>query len=113
MMLTSFRQASRPASCNRWNIGSLSAIGSSVMNTAPQVFDRAVYIGRQSRASGDALGLLDARVAEELLDRLLLINRTFEQALLIAPRTEYYIKTLQNTGKFGTLVSRLPYCQII
>ena len=78
------------------------------MNTAPQVFDRAVYIGRQSRASGDALGLLDARVAEELLDRLLLINRTFEQALLIAPRTEYYIKTLQNTGKFGTLVSQLP-----
>ena len=106
MMLTSFRHVLRPASCNRWNTGSLSAIGSFVMNTAPQVFDRAIYLDRQSRASGDALGLLDARVAEELLDRLLLINRYFEQVLIIAPRTDDIFSRLQQTKKFGRVIAQ-------
>jgi SAM-dependent methyltransferase len=108
MMSTSFRHLLRLATCSRWNTGDLSAIGNSVMNTAPQVFDRAVYLDRQSRASGDAMGLLDARVTEELLDRLLLINRNFEQALIIAPRAEEFAARTQATGKFAALTAQPP-----
>ena len=78
------------------------------MNTAPQVFNRALYIERQSRASGDAVGLLDARVVEELLDRLMLINRNFERALVIAPRAEWFAQMIQKTGKFGAVVTLQP-----
>jgi SAM-dependent methyltransferase len=78
------------------------------MNTAPQVFNRAVYLERQSRASGEAAGLLDARVTEELLDRLLLINRKFERALVIAPRVQDFAARMQSTGKFAEVMAQQP-----
>jgi SAM-dependent methyltransferase len=95
-----------PALRKRWSFCSLSAIGTFVMNTAPQVFNRALYIERQSHASGDAVGLLDARVAEELLDRLMLINRNFERALVIAPGAEFFMRAIQDTGKFGAVIAQ-------
>jgi SAM-dependent methyltransferase len=58
------------------------------MNGPPQVFDRSLYLARQSRASGEAVALLEARVAEELGERLSVINRSFDSALLIAERAD-------------------------
>ncbi len=78
------------------------------MTTAPQVFNRALYLARQANASGDALGILDARVAEELVDRLSIITRDFEDALLIAPRVEYFSDALNATGKFKNLAKQNP-----
>jgi SAM-dependent methyltransferase len=73
------------------------------MTTAPQVFDRALYIARQTSASGEGLALLDTRVAEELQDRISPIIRDFEKALLIAPRAHAFATALKATGKFATL----------
>jgi SAM-dependent methyltransferase len=89
---------------NGWKALVFSAIGSSIMNVVPQVFDRALYLARQARASGEALSLLDARVAEELGDRLSVVNRSFDKALLIAPRPGLARHVL----KCGTVDVRLP-----
>jgi SAM-dependent methyltransferase len=76
--------------------------------SAPLVFARALYLERQRDASGEALGLLDQRVCEELVERLSLINRTFEKTLVIAPRAEGFSKVLQATGKFTALATQAP-----
>jgi SAM-dependent methyltransferase len=73
------------------------------MATTPQVFNRALYIDRQASASGEALQMLDARISEELQDRISLINRSFETATLIAPRAALYVEALRATGKFKNL----------
>lgn len=78
------------------------------MTSAPQVFNRALYIARQANASGDGLTMLDARVAEELQDRISLINRSFEHALLIAPRAQGFANALRATGKFNRLDVQTP-----
>jgi SAM-dependent methyltransferase len=78
------------------------------MNTAPQVFDRILYIERQSRASSEGLALLDSRIVEELQDRLVFINRNFENAIIIAPRAEQFTDALRASGKFGTLSTQAP-----
>jgi SAM-dependent methyltransferase len=76
------------------------------MNTAPQVFNRALYLERQSRASGEALVILDARVTEEMLDRLTLINRSFARTLIIAPRADNFANAIEKTGKSETVIAR-------
>ncbi len=78
------------------------------MSTAPQVFNRALYIERQSNASGEALSLLDARIAEELQDRLNLIIRTFDRALLISPRNEQVLAALKQTEKCEAIECAAP-----
>lgn len=78
------------------------------MNALPQVFDRTLYLARQSRASGEALQLLESRIAEELADRLSVINRTFETCLLVAPRPEAYAPVLAASGKIGAIQHRVP-----
>jgi hypothetical protein len=75
---------------------------------APQVFNRTLYLERQQQASGEALGLLDNRVTEELLDRLMLINRSFEKTLLIAPRVEKFADALKSSERFPEIETRLP-----
>jgi SAM-dependent methyltransferase len=75
------------------------------MSTAPQVFNRPLYLARQAKASGEALPLLDARICEELHDRLTLINRTFERALVLAPRSATFEAALHHTAKFESLAS--------
>jgi hypothetical protein len=67
--------------------------------TAPLVFDCSLYLARLKEASGDALRLLDQRVAEDLSDRLIPINRRFEKALIIAPRASGFEVALKRTGK--------------
>jgi SAM-dependent methyltransferase len=78
------------------------------MTSAPQVFNRALYIARQAKASGEALALLDTRVAEELQDRISVINRSFDKALLIAPRPQGFVETLNATRKFNRLEYQQP-----
>lgn len=80
------------------------------MTTAPQVFDRALYIARQSNASGDGLPLLDLRIADEMQDRISLINRSFDRAILIAPRADVFADSLNTTGKFNQLTTKAPTC---
>jgi SAM-dependent methyltransferase len=78
------------------------------MNAAPQVFDRSLYLARQARASGDAALLLRERVTDELLERIQLINRNFETALLIALDANHYQGALQSTSKFTNIVIKQP-----
>jgi SAM-dependent methyltransferase len=73
------------------------------MQAAPQVFDRALYLARQQLASGDAVALLDTRVAEELAYRLSLISRDFEDALVIAPRATGFEMALQASQRFAKI----------
>jgi SAM-dependent methyltransferase len=76
------------------------------MTSTPQVFNRALYIDRQASASSEALQMLDARVAEELQDRISLIIRSFESAVLIAPRAQSFAQALSATGKFKRIDTR-------
>lgn len=65
-------------------------------------------MARQFKASGAALDLLDARLAEELQDRISLIKRNFDEAILIAPRPQRFVEALQATGKFKKLTTKAP-----
>jgi hypothetical protein len=78
------------------------------MNGPPQVFDRALYLARTARASGDAVALLEARVAEELGERLSVINRNFESALLIAQRPDLARAVLLSGAKCKRVETRRP-----
>jgi SAM-dependent methyltransferase len=57
---------------------------------------------------GDGKTLLQARVSEELLDRITLINRNFDRTLIIAPDADAYAEDLRSTGKFTTIETRKP-----
>ena len=74
----------------------------------PQIFDRELYLKRQAMARGDGLVLLDQRIADELTDRLAVINRHFDTALLIAPRHQAFSTHLAASAKFGKLQAREP-----
>lgn len=72
----------------------------------PQVFNRSLYLARQSSAMGDGKVLLQNRLCEELLDRITLINRRFDRTLIIAPEAAVYAEALQATGKFAAIETR-------
>jgi SAM-dependent methyltransferase len=78
------------------------------MNGPPQVFDRALYLARHARASGEAVALLEARVAEELGERLSVINRSFESGLLIAERSDMARLVLTTGAKCARVEMRRP-----
>ncbi len=78
------------------------------MNGPPKVFDRTLYLARQAGASGEALGLLEARVREELLDRLAAVNRTFGSGVLIASHPRAFVEALAGSGKCERIHKRLP-----
>ena len=69
------------------------------MDGPHHIFDRAVYVTRQQRARGEAVSLLDARVSEELQDRLSVINHSFENVALVTMRPETSRKVLEASGK--------------
>jgi SAM-dependent methyltransferase len=73
------------------------------MTTAPQVFDRELYLTRQHHVTGEAQELLWTRVQEDLVERLMLINRNFEKTALIAPQGAPFAATLATLGKCGTV----------
>lgn len=57
---------------------------------------------------GEGRGLLWARLSEELLDRITLINRNFEHALIIAPGADNFAAVLRTTGKFTHITTNPP-----
>jgi SAM-dependent methyltransferase len=63
----------------------------------PQIFDRALYLARQARASGTEV--LQNHVAVELEERLSLIMRRFPKALLICQSPNVIADTLKLSGK--------------
>ena len=55
------------------------------------------------------MGILRERVTEDLVERLTLINRNFETALLIAPDGQDYATPLRALGKFGVISTQNPH----
>jgi SAM-dependent methyltransferase len=68
---------------------------------APQIFDRALYLSRQSKAI--ATYDLNHHVASELGDRLGVILKSFPKTLLIAQNPEAATTTLKLSGKVDAL----------
>lgn len=77
------------------------------MSERPPVFDRALHLSRLKRHDG-APRLIERHVAAELGERLSLINRSFETAVLIAHRAADFEATLKASGKIGKLATLKP-----
>ncbi len=77
------------------------------MDTAiPRLFDRHVYLQRQSKASPAATQILHASIAEDLSDRLAIVTRDFEDAILIGDQA--FVSALSGSGKIRSLVHHAP-----
>ena len=68
---------------------------------APQIFDRALYLARQTRAI--ATDDLQNHVAAELGDRLSIVLKRFPKSILIAQNPKRAAETLGLSGKFEKL----------
>jgi Methyltransferase domain len=75
--------------------------------TPLQIFDRALYLKRTSRAEGPARHDLARRVSEDLQDRLHILTRQFERGLLIAPPSGF-AEVINESGKVSELEWRAP-----
>ncbi len=73
----------------------------------PQIFDRKLYLARQQKASATQAPLL-AHVAQDLSDRLAVINHQFASALVIAIDPAPFRAVLEATGKFSSIATMLP-----
>ncbi len=73
----------------------------------PLIFDRQLYLARQQKASG-ANAALVVHIAEDLADRLSVINHQFERVLLIAQNAEAFATVLKGSGKCATIEIRQP-----
>jgi hypothetical protein len=73
----------------------------------PQIFDRKLYLARQQKASAAQAPLL-AHVAEDLVDRLAVINHQFASALVIALDPTPFCAGLEATGKFASIATMVP-----
>ncbi|MFO1034991.1 MAG: methyltransferase domain-containing protein [Hyphomicrobiales bacterium] len=69
------------------------------MAEAHHIFDRPVHVARRARAKGEALQLLMARVAEDLSDRLAVINHSFAAAVLLGDALGACENALKASGK--------------
>jgi SAM-dependent methyltransferase len=91
--------------------GGFSAIASSIMSGSvsgpavipPPLFDRALYLRRQSSANAALAAELDRRLTEDLVDRMSVVNRVFDRTLLIAVRPLAAAAGLEDTGKFARI----------
>jgi SAM-dependent methyltransferase len=79
---------------------------SAITNELPRLFDRALYLARQKNASPTITAPLIERIADDLSDRLAIITRHFDRALLIAPDTGHFASVLRNSAKIGSLECR-------
>lgn len=73
----------------------------------PLIFDRQLYLARQQKASG-ANAALVVHIAEDLADRLSVINHQFDKVLLIAQNAEAYATVLKGSGKCAAIEMRQP-----
>lgn len=79
-----------------WNFEPASATSSSMTEPSPQIFDRELYLARQSKTK--ATHDLQNMVAAELGDRLSIILKQFPKALVIAQNPEVAAETLKLVG---------------
>jgi SAM-dependent methyltransferase len=73
-----------------------------------QIFDRSLYLSRVKRWKSARPAALGAALAMELAERILPINRSFENALLIAHDSEEIANALNGTGKVSHLTIAAP-----
>jgi hypothetical protein len=73
----------------------------------PQIFDRKLYLARQQKARSAQAPLL-AHVAEDLADRLAVINHQFASTLVIALAPSPFCAVLKATGKFSSIATMAP-----
>jgi SAM-dependent methyltransferase len=74
----------------------------------PRLFDRALYLARQAKASPAITAPLMERIAEDFDERLAIVTRRFERALLIAPGTKRFASVIKTSGKVSSLESCAP-----
>jgi SAM-dependent methyltransferase len=72
----------------------------------PQVFDRQLFVARQLAAKGEALQELEERIVEDLIERVSVINKTFENTLLVGPRTKAAAAALAGLARNGRIEER-------
>jgi SAM-dependent methyltransferase len=77
------------------------------MSGKPPVFDRALHMARLARHAGRSR-IIEQQVATELAERLSLINRSFDQALLISHHADEFSAALKASGKIGRLETMPP-----
>lgn len=63
------------------------------------IFDRAVHAARILNATGEATALLDRHIAQELAERMAVINRSFADTVLVAARPSAALQSLDEGGK--------------
>lgn len=73
-----------------------------------QIFDRNLLAKRLARHAAHRPDAIERHVATELTDRLSLITRHFDRALLITHHPETFVEALQATGKVSTLDVMTP-----
>ena len=78
------------------------------MNGPEPLFDRALALTRAARKRGDAPNILTRTIAEELAERLSLVNRRFAQTLLIAAEPDTIAARLKEGGQVSEVELRKP-----
>ena len=72
-----------------------------MIDETPIIFNRALYLARQKKASGTEV--LQNHIAAELDERLSLIMRRLPQALVITQNSQIIVDTLNVSGKFDAV----------
>ena len=78
------------------------------MPAGTPLFDRALMAKRRQRRQQRDANILTRTIAEELVERLSLINRRFDTMLLIAAEPEHIAARLKETKQVGDITTRLP-----
>ena len=78
-----------------------------MVSEIPKLFDRQLYLARQRKASAAQAPLLD-HVADDLAERLSVINHQFQNVLLITSVPEPFEAVLKATGKFQNITHAAP-----
>lgn len=78
------------------------------MAEGPPLFDRALAMARAARRPPPEPDVLGASIAAELAERLTIVNRRFDRALLIGREPGAVAVRLRETGQIGGLEIRPP-----
>jgi SAM-dependent methyltransferase len=78
------------------------------MTEGPALFDRALAAERRRRKSKPEPNILTRTIAEELAERLSLVNRRFENGCLIAAEPQAIAERLLATGQVAAIEARHP-----
>ena len=78
------------------------------MPDSAAVFDRALFASRQRRKRKPEANVLTRTIAEELVERLSFVKRTFPHGLIIAPDPQAIAARLEQTGQFGKITPHGP-----